>query len=368
MIMRKESISTAVIKNNPKVIIILLNYNRWRDTIECLESIYKITYPNWELILVDNGSEDGSVSRIKEWAGGKIRVESKFFKYDEERKPIEYIEELLLYDEGEARVKVLKKEREWDTLLPHQKLSILRIEENRGFTGGNNIGIKYILREKKTDYILLLNNDTFVDGNFLTELVKVAESDPKIGIVGPKIYYYDEPNKIWFAGGKINRRLGKTKHLGVHRIDKGQFESIKKVDYITGCAFLVKDEVFDKIGLLDNEYFFCFEDLDFCIRAQKEQYYCFYIPKAKIWHKVSQSGGGRIGHISLYYNTRNRALFMKKNGPLFDRICFFPFYLIRFVLIPVIYCMLKLKIRECLAVLQGFFDFLSGRSGKAKNF
>lgn len=347
----------------PKVSIIILNWNGWEDTIECLESLYQITYPNYNVIVLDNGSEDDSIVKIKEYCEGKIKIESKFFKYDLDNKPIKIIE----YTRENAEAGGGKEEEIID-LSSNEKLIITKNEKNYGFTGGNNIGIKYILREKKTDYILLLNNDTVVDGNFLTELVKVAESDPKIGIVGPKIYYYDEPNKIWFAGGKINRRLGKTKHLGVHRIDKGQFESIKKVDYIAGCAFLVKDEVFDKIGLLDKEYFCYFEDLDFCVRAQKEQYYCFYIPKAKIWHKVSQVSGGRIGHISLYYNTRNRALFMKKNAPLFDRICFFPFYLIRFVLIPSTYCMLKLKIRECLAVLQGFFDFLSNRLGKAKNF
>ena len=132
----------------PRVSIILLNYNGWEDAIECLESVYKITYPNWELILVDNGSVDGSVSKIKEWAAGKIPVESMFFEYDAERKPIEYIE-VLFYDEEEAKVKVSKEEKEWDALLPHQKLSILRIEKNRGFTGGNNIGIEYILRKKK---------------------------------------------------------------------------------------------------------------------------------------------------------------------------------------------------------------------------
>jgi len=348
---------------NSKSSIIILNWNGWEDTIECLESLYQITYPNYNVIVVDNGSEDDSIVKIKEYCEGKIEFESKFFEYSPGNKPIKIIE----YTREEAEAGG-GKEKKIKDLPSNRKLILIKNEKNYGFAEGNNIGMRYALRALNPDYVLLLNNDTVVDKEFLSELVKVGKVDEKVGIVGPKIYYYDEPNKIWFAGGKINRRLGKTKHLGVHKVDKRQFESIKKVDYIAGCAFLVKDEVFDKIGLLDKEYFCYFEDLDFCVRAQKEQYYCSYIPKAKIWHKVSQSGGGRIGHISLYYNTRNRALFMKNNAPLFDRICFFPFYLIRFVLIPFTYCMLKLKIRECLAILQGFFDFLGGRSGKAKNF
>ncbi len=307
--------------NHQKVCIIILNWNGLEDTIECLESLKKITYPNYEVILVDNGSEGKDAEVLRE----------RFSDY----------------------------------------IHLIENDKNYGFAEGNNIAMRYALQNLSPDYILLLNNDTTVEPNFLTELVKVAESDPRIGIVGPKTYYYDYDGRkdvIWFAGGKFSGRFGKTNHLGARRIDKGQFESIRKVDYITGCAFLVKNETLDKIGLLSEDYFLYLEDLDLCIRAQKEQYYCFYVPKAKIWHKVSQSSGGRIGRISLYYNTRNRALFMKKNALLFDRICFSPFYLIRFVLIPSVYCVLKLRMWECLAVLQGFFDFLNHGSGKAKYF
>lgn len=306
--------------NYPKVSIIILNWNGLEDTIECLESLRKITYPNYEVILVDNGSERNDAKVLRERFGNYIHL--------------------------------------------------IENDRNYGFAGGNNIGIRYALENLSPNYVLLLNNDTVVAPDFLARLVKFAESNEKFGIVGPKIYYYDYDGRkdvIWFAGGKFNRRLGKTNHLGARTIDKGQFETIRKVDYITGCAFLIKTEILNKIGLLDEDYFNHFEDLDFCIRAEKEQYYCFYVPEAKIWHKVSQSSGGRIGHISLYYNTRNRALFMKKNAHLFDQICFSPFYLIRFVLIPLVYCILKLRMSECLVVLGGFFDFLNGVSGEAKN-
>ena len=315
MSMREESMSTAI-ENTPKVTILLLNYNGWKDAIECLESVYKITYPNWEVLLVDNGSVDGSVTKIKEWAAGKIPVESKFFEYDVERKPIEYIEELF-YDEEEARVKVSKKEKEWDMLLPHQKLSILRIVKNRGFTGGNNIGIEYILREKKTDYILLLSNDTVVDNYLLKELVKVAESDPEIGVVGPKIYYYDYNGRkdiINFAGGKINFWKGVGYHIGANEIDKGQHDEIREVDYVEGSCFLIKKEGIEKVGMLDHEYFAYWEEADWCIRVHKASYKVIYVPKARIWHKIASSSGGTSSFHCRYHMTRNMLLFMKKNA------------------------------------------------------
>ena len=308
----QESLPTPTTENNPKVTILLLNYNGWKDAIECLESVYKITYPNWELVLVDNGSEDGSVSKIKEWAAGKIPVESEFFEYDVERKPIEYIEELL-YDEKEARVKASKKEKERDTLLPHQKLSILRIEKNCGFTGGNNIGIEYILRERKTDYILLLSNDTVVDSKFLEELVRVAESEPKIGVVGPKIYYYGMPNKITFAGGKINLWKGECYHIGSGEIDTGRCDRIREVDYVEGSCFLIKKEVIEKVGMLDHEYFAYWEEADWCVRIKKGGYKLCYVPKTKVWHKIASTTRKTSGFVE-YHMTRNMFWFMRQHA------------------------------------------------------
>ena len=313
MTTRKESMSTATTENNPKVTILLLNYNGWKDAIECLESVYKITYPNWEVILVDNGSVDGSISKIKEWAAGKISVESKFFEYDAERKPIENIEELL-YDEEEAKVKVSKKGKEGDMLLPHQKLSILRIEKNRGVTGGENIGIEYILRERKTDYILILNNDIVVDKELLSELINVAESDDKIGVVGPTVYYYyGKQNRIQSAGVKLYWNKGTGNPLRLNEIDDGQFNEIIEVDYVSGCALLAKRGVFEKIGYLNQEYFAYVEETDWCVRAHKAGYKILYVPKAKIWHRGQSTTRKTSGFVEYYY-IRNRFWFMKQHA------------------------------------------------------
>ena len=143
---------------NPKVSIIILNWNGWRDTIECLESLYQITYPNYDVIIVDNGSEDGSIQKIKEYAESKIKVESKFFEYSSENKPIKIIE----YTREEAEAGG-GKEKEITDLPSNKKMIIIKNEKNYGFAEGNNIAMRYALKALNPDYILLLNNDTVVD-------------------------------------------------------------------------------------------------------------------------------------------------------------------------------------------------------------
>lgn len=274
--------------NYPKVSIIILNWNGKNDTIECLESLKKITYLNYETIVVDNGSKGDDVKVLRDMFG-------------------EYI-------------------------------YIIENYKNYGFAEGNNVGMRYALK-KGTDYILFLNNDTVVDPQFLSELVASAESDPLIGIVGPKIYFYDEPNKIWFAGGNISMWRCNTWHIGKGELDKGQYDIIQEVDFITGCALLAKRQAIERIGMLDPEYLSYYEDADWCIRAKRQGDKIMYVPKAKLWHKGSSSTGG--GYTS-YDNPfraqrkgRNLLFFMRKNAKLKHWLVF-PFfacaYLIRTIL------------------------------------
>ncbi len=185
----------------PHVSILILNWNGWEDTIECLESLYQINYPNYTVIVVDNDSKDDSVNKIKEYCKGEIKVESEFFKYYPGNKPIE------VYEFTEEETKGLKVDEEFLKSSSNEKLVLLVNSENYGFAEGNNIGIRYVLNTFNSDYILLLNNDTVVEENFLNSLVKVAENDAEIGILGPKIYYYDFQGKtdvIANLGGKID--------------------------------------------------------------------------------------------------------------------------------------------------------------------
>jgi len=300
----------------PKVFIIILNWNGWEDTIECLESLKKIDYPNYNIVLADNGSTDESVLRLKDFCS----------KYNEE-------------------------------------LFFLENQNNLGFAGGNNVGIKYAL-ENQADYVLLLNNDTTVEPDFLTQLIKAAESDKKIGMLGPKINFYDHKDRIWFLGGKINCLLNQGTHLYYDQIDSQNLPSEAfEVDYFTGCALLIKKEVIKKIGLMWDGYFLYYEDTDWNLKAKKNGWKIIVAPKAKIYHKASRST--KPGSFSyIYYHTRNGLYLAKRNGSFLIRSCvylnsfwIFAKQIIKFIFIP------KKRI-WAKAVMRGIGDFYSGRTGK----
>lgn len=293
----------------PQVSIIILNWNGWKDTIECLESVYRITYPNYNVIVMDNGSENESVEKIKGYVEGIMPVESRFSEFRIENRSLNCIQYSLKARETNGKSGA--------TVTHHsstEKLILIANGENSGFPEGNNIGIRYALENLKPEYILLLNNDTVVDKNFLTELVKVAESDEKIAFLGPKNYYYDyygRKDVINFAGGKITIWKGKSEHIGMREIDKGQYDQKTDTDYITGACLLARRKVIEVIGLLDPTYFLYWEEVDWCMRAKNAGYRLIYIPSAKIWHKVaaSQKGGP-----NKFFFVRNKFIFLKKNA------------------------------------------------------
>jgi len=290
--------------NEPTVAIVILNWNGWEDTIECLESVYQINYSNYKVVLVDNNSSDESVDKIIDYLNGKIKIKSEFFKYNEDNKPIGIVK----YSKEESE----SKENDKKNLTHDNHLILIENDKNYGFAEGNNIGMRYALKTLDADYILLLNNDTVVHKDFLQEMVNVGETNENIGIIGPKICYYDKPEIIWCIGGKIDWKFARGMHVGTNEVDNGQYNEMKDFDYVSGSAFLIKKEVIDKIGLMDEKFFLYFEESDLALRAFKEGYKSVYAPEAKIWHKVSKSGGGISKPIGLYYITRNRWLFMKK--------------------------------------------------------
>ncbi|MBU4606912.1 MAG: glycosyltransferase family 2 protein, partial [Euryarchaeota archaeon] len=306
--------------DNPEVAVVIINWNGWEDTIECLESLYQIDYPNYNVILVDNASEDDSMEKIKEYCAGKLEIQSDFFDYDKHNKPLNLVEGNFIPDDFSHESK---------------NLFLIQNQENYGFAEGNNIGIRFSLKQLNPEYMLLLNNDTVVDKYFLKELVNLGQSDEKIGIVGPKIYYYDEPQTIWCIGGKISWKLARGIHIGNNEVDEGQYENIEEVEYVSGSAFLIKKEVLEKAGLMDKDFFLYFEETDLTLRSSKLGYKSFYNPKAKVWHKVSKSGGGMSKPIGLYYITRNRWLFMKRWAKKSDFIFFIISQIIGAFFLPV---------------------------------
>ncbi|MCK4966733.1 glycosyltransferase family 2 protein [bacterium] len=298
----------------PLVYIILLNWNGYDLTRECISSLFKISYTNYKIIVVDNCSEDDSYSKLKSEFDGDV--------------------------------------------------VFIANESNLGFTGGNNVGITRAI-ENNADYVLLLNNDTVVDELFLDELINKAVSDDKIGILGPKIYYYAEPENIWFSGGRFNKLKGGMSVDGMGVRDNGQFDKVADVDYITGCALLVKKEVLEKVGLLDKDYFIYAEEVDFCFRAKRNGYRVVYIPSSKVWHKVAQSFKGNFTPFYLYFQSKNRLLLIKKNFSKLYLIYCFIVHILFYIPYKLTYIWFKEKnkrFKASLSLFVGTYDFLFSKN------
>lgn len=348
----------------PKVSIIILNWNGWKDTIECLESLYQINYQNYDVIVVDNASKDESLEKIKEYVRGEIKVESKFFTYSPENKPIrviEYTNENLEFEDGVPE--------EYLTLPSNRKLVLIRNDINYGFAEGNNIGVRYALKLLNSDYVLFLNNDTIVDKQFVNEMVETAEKDEKIGIVGSKIYYYNTKKGkdiIWFAGGNVNKWSGNTFHEGKNKVDSDIYNYIKECDYITGCSLLIKRKVLDQLVGFDKTYFAYYEDADLSTRAKKNGWKNIYVPASKVWHKVSRSTSknGGPSPTSVYYMTRNRIIFTKKNNSISVHFVLCYLLLWRHIACLVKYILFKRNLSLMKSYYKGFIDGLSFESEK----
>jgi GT2 family glycosyltransferase len=160
----------------------------------------------------------------------------------------------------------------------------------------------------------LLNNDTVVDSAFLRILVDAAEAAPNVGIVGPTIYYHERPDVIWSAGGAIDWQRGSTRMVGLDERDEGQFgQTPRTVDFVTGCAMLVRRAVLEQVGLLDERFFAYYEETEWCVRASRAGFKIVHIPLAHIWHKISPAAQADSPLVH-YYMTRNRLLFLKATG------------------------------------------------------
>ncbi len=246
----------------PLVCIVILNWNRWRDTLECVESCRGLTWPNFRIVLVDNGSTDDSEERLR-------------------------------------------------SQLPD--VEVIQSGSNLGFAGGCNAGIRFALNSG-ADLVWLLNNDAVTDPEALTMLVGAMEGDASTGIAGSKIYYYDDPRRIWFAGGLWEKGRLSLRHRGAQQLDEGQFDRICEMGSVSGCSMLIRASVIHAIGLMDESYFLYWEDVEWCARAAACQFRVIFVPDSHVWHKVSVSAG--LGSLSQhYYWTRNGFAFLRRYDP-----------------------------------------------------
>jgi len=229
--------------DRPLVYVIVLTLNGREVITETLDTIRAMTYPNFKVVVVDNGSTDGT----REF---------------------------------------LKRDYPWLTLIENGA--------NLGVTGGRNVGMRYAL-EHGAAWIHHIDNDVKVHPELLTETMKAAAADPSIGILGAKIFYYAKPETLWYAGGKVNYWTGMVSHRGLRTVDRGQYDRCEDTDYVVGCSFCISAKLLGAVGLFDPIFNpFYTEDSDMCARALRAGFRVLYVPTAKLWHRVSTSSGGII--------------------------------------------------------------------------
>jgi GT2 family glycosyltransferase len=346
-----------MLKNSthPRVSVIILNWNGWADTLECLESLYQIKYPNYDVILVDNNSTDNSIQEIKNYIDSQREIESKYMKFKKQNKPIKIVE---VTDEEANTITLqnysLKVEDASDKIL-----NLIKNHENYGFSKGNNIGIDYALNILNPDYILLLNNDTVVDPDFLLELVLTGESSDKIGFVGAKTYFYNNENLLQSAGGgKVDFKHGIVNEPASNKLDDGHYDTDVEIDYVGGACLLCKRQVIDLIGTLNEEFFMYWEDVDWCLKGLKYGFKSVYSYKSKIWHKY---GASSDNNFKIYYLNRNRIYTIKEFAPKKDQIYFLIYFLLyRFWFENFDYLINRRDIKKSKCLIKGVYDGLKG--------
>jgi hypothetical protein len=248
--------------NAPRVLVIVVHWNGLEYTERCLASLSALDYPAADLLVVDNGSTDGSGETLA------------------------------------ARF---------------PEVPLLRLPANRLYAGGANVGLRRALA-RGYDHAVILNNDTEAEPELITRLVETAGSSAAIGLVGPKILYLERPDLIWSAGGKIDYWRGLFRHHGLRRTDGPPYDTERDVDYLTGCCILVTRRALVDVGYLDESYAMYSEDADWCVRARRQGYRVVYAPRARLKHHVSAASGGGLTPYKMYHRVHSNLIFLRRHA------------------------------------------------------
>lgn len=245
---------------DPAVIAVVVNWNGSAVIEACLTTLLDSDYPTLRVLVVDNASEDGSLELVRD------------------------------------------------------RFPSVRIEQtgaNLGFAGGANRGLE-AARQDGADYILLMNNDVEIHAAAVRRLVEAAEAHPEALLLGPKIYYHDEPDVIWSAGGAVSFWSGHIRHLGIRQRDDGRYDETRGVDYLTACAVMLPARTLDTVGALDESYHMYNEDTDWSTRVVRSGGTALYVPDARLWHKVSSSSGGGLTPYKIYHRIRSTFSYFRR--------------------------------------------------------
>ncbi|OGQ00694.1 MAG: hypothetical protein A2Z40_05825 [Deltaproteobacteria bacterium RBG_19FT_COMBO_60_16] len=292
--------------------IVVLTWNGWNDTEECLRTLLPAAGGGIRILLVDNGSADGTPEKVRR---------------------------------------------------SFPEVEVIENGKNLGFPAGNNVGIREAL-VRGAEFVILLNNDTAVDKEFARELIDAAAPDKKVGMATSKIYFYDRPDVIWFAGGDFSPWTGRSRHAGFGKVDRGQYDNVGQIGRPCACSLLVTRAFLEDVGLMSEDLFLYGEEIDWAIRARKKGYKCVLAPRSKVRHKgAASTGGGQSGNY-LYYSVRNMLRVLNTHA----RIGFYPLNALRNLLVVTSFAVsvftLKVELGNGLRnVWHGARDYWKGVSG-----
>lgn len=279
----------------PLVCFILVNYNGWRDTLECVRSIQLNAYENFKIIVVDNASKDNSIQHIQSFseAGNlnQTNVPVQLQNFVQPQKQICYNWSLI------SDVQIKSKQLQPEAFI-NQKYFLVRSDLNLGFAGGNNLGVELAALLFQAGYFWFLNNDTVIDTNALSALVTAAENlkaSEKVGLIQSKVLFYHQPELIQAVGGMFNPKTAWSYHLGIRQKDVGQFDKDHlEFDYVFGASIFASAEFINQVGFMCEDYYLYFEELDWHERGKQlgfKELYCF---QSKVYHKQGAATGKKI--------------------------------------------------------------------------
>jgi len=290
--------------NHPKVLVLILSYDGKALLDDAVSSYLANDYENFEVVVIDNGSSDGTEAYVKD---------------------------------------------KWPEVYLH------RTDVNLGYSGGFNFGLDYAFKRRKADYVLVTNNDVKVDPRVIRSLVSVAETDKQIGFVSGKVYYYDEPEVLQTVGKHPHPVKWNGDHIGGRTRDEGQFEQVEERIFMDDIFTLVRREVYEAVGGYDETFKFQAEEFDWQARAKSAGFKLFYTPHAKIWHKESMTIGKRSA-FKAFYDARNPMLvILKHQSPAFFRRYFWD-HLKRGVIRTSLLNIKQMRPQVSLKIWQGFFS------------
>ena len=312
--------SPAPVGSRPSVYVVILNWNGWADTVECLESVFRSDFARFKVIVCDNASSDGSLAKVRLWAEGLLNPlvhpgnPLRRLAWPPLAKPIPYLE----LDARQAGSEAACAGTE-------APLVLIQTGANLGFAGGNNVGLRHALACPECDYVWLLNNDTVVSEQALSSLARCAEShrDAAVGLVGSKLLYYHDPGVIQGIGGVYNKLLATNAHVGAGARDDGRYDSEQAqglIHYPIGASLFVSRPFLAQVGLLCEEYFLYFEELDWVLRGRRLGWDFRYCWHSVVYHKEGASIGGdsrqeQKSSLADYWSLRNRLVFTRKFYP-----------------------------------------------------